>query len=114
MTRICYVFSLVAVLLSVAFSRDEAIAQEPITLRVLCYNIHYGQGMDGRYDLQRLASVISKAKPDLVALQEVDVGVNRSGRIHQAQELGRLTGMSVRFGPTQHYQGGLYGNAKSG
>ena len=49
-------------------------------LRVLCYNIHYGQGTDGCYDIERLAGVINKAKPDLVALQEVDVGVERSGR----------------------------------
>jgi len=80
-------------------------------LRVLCYNIHYGQGMDGNYDIPRLAAVINQAKPDLVALQEVDVGVLRSGRVHQAQELSRLTGMAVRFGPTQHYEGGLFGNA---
>ncbi len=81
------------------------------TLRVLCYNIHYGQGMDGKYDVARLAAVISEAKPDLVALQEVDVGVKRSGRVHQLQRLGELTGMAVRFGPTQHYEGGLFGNA---
>jgi endonuclease/exonuclease/phosphatase family metal-dependent hydrolase len=88
-----------------------AIEDEPTTIRVLCYNIHYGQGNDGRYDIQRLADVIKQLKPDLVALQEVDVGVMRSGRIHEAQMLGELTGMSVRYGPTQHYQGGLYGNA---
>lgn len=81
------------------------------TLRVLCYNIHYGQGNDGGYDVQRLADVIKQQQPDLVALQEVDVGVRRSGRVHQAQLLGELTGMSVRYGPTQHYQGGLFGNA---
>ena len=85
--------------------------QEPQPLRVLCYNIHYGQGNDGEYDLGRLAAVIRDADPDLVALQEVDVVVERSGRVHQAQELARLTGMAVRYGPTQHYQGGLYGNA---
>ena len=86
-------------------------AAEPARLRVLCYNIHYGQGTDGKYDLERLANVIKKAKPDLVALQEVDVGVKRSGRVHQARRLGDLTGMAVRFGPTQHYEGGLFGNA---
>lgn len=86
-------------------------AAEPGRLRVLCYNIHYGQGNDGRYDLERLAGVINEAKPDLVALQEVDVGVERSGRVHQAQRLAELTGMVVRFGPTQHYEGGLFGNA---
>lgn len=80
-------------------------------LRVLCYNIHYGQGTDGNYDLPRLARVIAAAKPDLVALQEVDVGAKRSDRVHQAQRLAELTGMAVRFGPTQHYEGGLFGNA---
>lgn len=86
-------------------------ADEPVTLRVLCYNIHYGQGTDGEYNLQRLADVINAAKPDLVALQEVDVGVERSGRLHEARRLAELTNMAVRYGPTQHYQGGLYGNA---
>jgi endonuclease/exonuclease/phosphatase family metal-dependent hydrolase len=86
-------------------------AAEPATLRVLCYNIHYGQGMDGVYDIPRLAKAIQAAKPDLVALQEVDVGVRRSGQVHQIQELGKLTGLTARFGPTQHYEGGLFGNA---
>lgn len=86
-------------------------AEESRTLRVLCYNIHYGQGTDGVYDIPRLAKVINETKPDLVALQEVDVGVGRSARIHEARELGSLTEMAVRFGPTQHYDGGLYGNA---
>lgn len=86
-------------------------AEQSRTLRVLCYNIHYGQGNDGQYDLERLAAVIAQAKPDLVALQEVDVGVKRSGRVHEARRLGELTGMAVRFGPTQHYEGGLFGNA---
>ena len=81
------------------------------TIRVLCYNIHYGQGTDGLYDVERLAKVIKQSQPDFVALQEVDVGVKRSGRVHQARQLAELTGMAVRFGPTQHYQGGLYGNA---
>ena len=55
-------------------------APEPTKLRILCYNIHWALGMDGKYDVERIADVINKAKPDLVALQEVDVGVERSGR----------------------------------
>ena len=103
--------SLLAASLAVAAVDSQARAAEPTRLRVLSYNIHYGQGTDGRYDLQRLAAVINEAKPDLVALQEVDVGVKRSGRIHQARRLAELTAMAVRFGPTQHYEGGLFGNA---
>ncbi len=80
------------------------------SIRVLCYNIHYGQGNDGVYDVERLAKVIEATKPDLVALQEIDVMVERSGRVHQILELGKLTGMASRYGPTQHYQGGLFGN----
>lgn len=86
-------------------------AEEPGTLRVLCYNIHYGQGNDGEYNLQRLADVIKASKPDLVALQEVDVGVKRSGRLHEVRILGELTNLKSHFGPTQHYEGGLFGNA---
>lgn len=99
----CFIFALF-----VAGTAPNSTAE---SLRVLCYNIHYGQGNDGQYDVQRLASVIKQAKPDLVALQEVDVGVERSGRVHQARRLAELTGLSVRYGPTQHYQGGLFGNA---
>lgn len=88
-----------------------ATANEPLTLRVLCYNIQYGRGMDGVYDIPRLAEVIKATQPDLVALQEVDVMVARSGRVHQARELGKLTGLQALYGPTQHYQGGLFGNA---
>jgi endonuclease/exonuclease/phosphatase family metal-dependent hydrolase len=107
-----FVFALlVAARLVVVADDFHARAAEPTSLRVLCYNIHYGQGTDGRYDLQRLANVINEAKPDLVALQEVDVGVKRSGRVHQARRLAELTAMAVRFGPTQHYEGGLFGNA---
>lgn len=97
--------------LAAFLSPSISCAQQKTTLRVLCYNIHYGQGTDGVYDVPRLAEVIRRTKPDLVALQEVDVGVKRSDRMHEARMLGELTGMAVRFGPTQHYEGGLFGNA---
>lgn len=90
---------------------DGSAADTTSQLRVLCYNIHWAKGTDDRYDVPRLAEVIRRTKPDLVALQEVDVGVRRSGRVHEAQRLADLTGMAVRFGPTQHYEGGLFGNA---
>lgn len=92
-------------------SDASAAEQTSQSLRILCYNIHYGQGTDKVYDIPRLAEVIKAAKPDLVALQEVDVGVKRSGRVHQVQRLAKLTGLAARFGPTQHYEGGLFGNA---
>ncbi|MDA1232256.1 MAG: endonuclease/exonuclease/phosphatase family protein [Planctomycetota bacterium] len=101
----------VFMLLIFSLAARAVIAEDPATLRVLSYNIHYGQGNDGEYNLERLANVITATKPDLVALQEVDVGVKRSGRIHELRDLGKLTLLAARFGPTQHYEGGLFGNA---
>ena len=102
---------LTAISLVFSNSLDTQRAHAADSVRVLCYNIHYGQGTDGKYDVARLAKVIAQTKPDLVALQEVDVGVKRSNRVHEAQRLSELTGLEVRFGPTQHYEGGLFGNA---
>ena len=103
--------AVIAFLLALASSPHAETAEPPHQLRVLCYNVHWCKGTDGKYDVARLADVINKAKPDLVALQEVDVGVKRSGRVHDVRELSKLTGLAARFGPTQHYEGGLFGNA---
>jgi len=80
-------------------------------LRVLSYNIHHGEGVDHKLDLQRIAGVIKSANPDWVALQEVDKGTRRTDRVDQPAELARLTGMNVVFGGNIRYQGGDYGNA---
>lgn len=86
-------------------------APDPPTLRVLTYNIHHGQGEDGVFDLERIARVIKSVKPDLVALQEVDKGTERSSGVDQAAVLGELTGMHVVFGEAMPYDGGSYGEA---
>ena len=110
-------FPLNVAFLVVAFSAacgvaDPAAADEPAaprTLRVLTYNIHHGEGTDARFDLPRIAKVITDAKPDVVAVQEVDVKTRRSGGADQAAELGRLTGMHVAFGKAIDYESGQYG-----
>lgn len=83
----------------------------PTTLRVLTYNIHHGEGRDGRFDLSRVADVITSAQADLVALQEVDQGTERAGGVHQLAELERLTDMHATFGKAMDYEGGGYGVA---
>lgn len=80
-------------------------------LRILTYNIHHGAGMDGKIDLQRTARVIQAARPDLVALQEVDRQSRRAGGVDQAAKLGELTGMNVAFGRAMDFDGGQYGVA---
>lgn len=85
------------------------LAAEP--LRLVAYNIHHGEGMDGKIDLERIARVIAAEKPDLVALQEVDEKCKRSGSVDQAAELAKLLKMDHRFGKFMDYQGGRYGLA---
>jgi len=90
---------------------NAAPAEEPLRLRVLTYNIHHGAGTDGRLDLERIAEVIKRQRPDVVALQEVDNGTRRTGGVDQAAELGRLTKMHAAFGKAMDYDGGEYGEA---
>jgi endonuclease/exonuclease/phosphatase family metal-dependent hydrolase len=80
-------------------------------LRVLSYNIHHGEGTDGKLDLERIARVIRSANPDVAALQEVDQQTRRTGHVDQAAELARLTQMHVVFGKNIDFEGGGYGNA---
>ena len=56
--------------------------------------------MDGRVDLARIAHVIEILKADVIALQELDRGWERSGGVDQVAELERMTGQSLFFCPT--------------
>jgi endonuclease/exonuclease/phosphatase family metal-dependent hydrolase len=85
--------------------------ETPLTVRVLSYNIHHGEGTDWRVDLVRLGGVIRRLDPDLVSLQEVDVDTARSGGINQVAELARQTAMHAEFGKAMDFDGGSYGVA---
>lgn len=85
--------------------------KEQHTLRVVSYNIKHGRGMDGVVDLNRIADVIRKLDPDLLALQEVDKFCERSGSRDIAKELGEMLNMEHSFGKFMDYQGGEYGMA---
>ena len=82
-----------------------------VALRVMSYNIKHGRGMDDVVDLERAAAVIRRVRPDVVTLQEVDVGCLRSGSVDEAQRLGALSGMHAVFGRFMDYDGGEYGMA---
>jgi len=97
------------VLLLLVWTTDDP--SVPATLRVLTYNIHHGEGTDGRFDLSRTAGLITTAEPDLVALQEVDQGTDRAGGVDQVAELARLTSLHAAFGKAMDYGGGAYGVA---
>lgn len=79
-------------------------------LTVMTYNIHHGRGRDGRVDLKRICAVIQEGEPDLVALQEVDLGMTRSERLDQGRELADLLEMHHVAGHNWYLGEGAYGN----
>jgi len=79
--------------------------------RLMTFNIHHGEGMDGVIDLDRIATLITNHQADIVALQEVDRGTERTGRIDMPAELARRTGLTAVFSNNYHFGGGEYGNA---
>src|SRR5712671_3348280 len=81
----------------------------PLTVRVLTYNIHHGEGTDGEFDLPRLARIIEGTQADLIALQEVDQATDRASGVNELNELARLTHLHAAFGKAMDFQGGAYG-----
>ena len=85
-------------------------AQRENTQRLMSFNIHHGEGMDGKMDITRVGDVILSVNPEAVALQEIDSVVNRSGNINTMQLLAQQTGMHPTFGHSILHDGGKYGN----
>ena len=56
-------------------------------MKIVTYNIQYGRGRDGRFDLDRIADEIRGA--DVMALQEVECFWSRSGGVDQPRLLSR-------------------------
>lgn len=112
MTRFkALMFSLLSLTLGTVGCQQPHAAAAPKTLRVMTYNIHHGEGLDGKVDLLRIAELIKAEGADLVGLQEVDRGTERTQRRDFPAELAALTGMTCVFSNNYAYQGGEYGNA---
>lgn len=101
----------VCLFLAWCFTASVAMQAAEHTFRVMSYNIHHGEGIDGKLDIERIAALIKAEKADIVALQEVDKGTERTQRRNLAAELAQLTGMSFVFSNNYSFQGGEYGNA---
>ena len=82
-----------------------------MTTRIMTYNVHSCVGVDGRLDVGRIAAVIAQAKPDIVALQELDVGRSRTGGIDQAHAIASRLGMGFHFNCTVRVEEEQYGDA---
>ena len=57
-------------------------------MKIVTYNIQFGLGKDGRFDLERIASEVDGA--DIIALQEVERYWQRSGYVDQPAQIGQI------------------------
>ncbi|WJG09172.1 endonuclease/exonuclease/phosphatase family protein [Aliiglaciecola sp. LCG003] len=80
-------------------------------IRLLTYNVHNCLGMDGKVSPRRIARVIAQYKPDIIALQELDIGRQRSFNVNQVRIISEYLNMYFHFHPSMHFEQGSYGNA---
>ncbi|GGK45973.1 MULTISPECIES: endonuclease/exonuclease/phosphatase family protein [Flavobacteriaceae] len=78
-------------------------------VKVLSFNILHGATTKGDFDLDVIANVIKKTKPDFVAMQEVDYKTNRAHKYDLVTELGWRTKLIPLFAKAMSYDGGEYG-----
>ncbi|RPE13267.1 endonuclease [Chitinophaga lutea] len=104
---------LLAVMSAGCTASRQATAQAD-QVNILCYNIHHANppSVKDRIDIPAIAKVIAGTAPAIVALQEVDVHTDRSGKeLHQAEALAKQFGMQYFFAKGIDYGGGEYGVA---
>jgi endonuclease/exonuclease/phosphatase family metal-dependent hydrolase len=79
--------------------------------RIVTYNVHRCVGNDRRLNVARVANVLAELKPDIVALQELDVGRARTGGVDQAHEIARRLDMACHFHAALTVEEERYGDA---
>ncbi len=93
-----------------AFLRGTQNAERK-TIRVMTYNVHGCVGMDGKLSPRRIADCIAQYEPDIVALQEVDVGRLRSGQKDQAMIIAKYLNMEHHFHAAMQVSEEQFGDA---
>jgi endonuclease/exonuclease/phosphatase family metal-dependent hydrolase len=105
-------FLLFILLLAFTYCSGPKQATAMNALTVMSYNIHHANppSKPNFIDIDAIAAVINQQKPDIVALQEVDVNTGRSG-INEAVILAEKTKMNFYFAKAIDHDGGDYGVA---
>jgi endonuclease/exonuclease/phosphatase family metal-dependent hydrolase len=85
--------------------------EPPPLIRIMTYNVHGCRGRDRKWLPQRIAEVVASAEPDIVALQELDAGRPRSGKVDQAEMIALALGMKAQFFPAMQVLEEKYGDA---
>jgi len=79
--------------------------------RIVTYNVHRCVGNDRRLDVARVAAVLARLNPDIVALQELDVGRRRTDHVDQAHEIAQRLDMACHFHAALQVEEERYGDA---
>lgn len=82
-------------------------APAPESLRVVSYNMHGGMSSS----LDTIAAVLQDLDADVIALEEVDRGVGRSGLVDQDQVLADELGYETAFAAARRREDGDFGVA---
>ncbi|HRD28633.1 MAG TPA: endonuclease/exonuclease/phosphatase family protein [Caulobacter sp.] len=77
----------------------------------MTYNVHRCVGVDRKLNVERVAEVIAACRPDIVALQELDVGRARTRGVDQAHRLAELLQMRAHFNAALTVEEERYGDA---
>lgn len=77
----------------------------------MTYNVHGCVGLDFRRSEARIAAVIAGQAPDIVALQELDLGRRRSAGVDQAALIADRLGFARHFHPAMRTADEHYGDA---
>ena len=99
-------------LLSCSSNKIQTDVATKNAVSVMTYNVHHCNPPEkvNVIDADAIATVIRNQHADLVAVQEVDVNTNRSGKINQAELLAQKAGYPYHyFGKAMDYDGGQYG-----
>jgi endonuclease/exonuclease/phosphatase family metal-dependent hydrolase/Icc-related predicted phosphoesterase len=79
------------------------------TVSIMNYNIRNAKGLDEITDYQRLADVIWREAPDVIAVQELDSVTGRSKGVDVLREIAGRVLMYHVYGASIPYDGGKYG-----
>ncbi len=84
-------------------------ANDAQEFKFMSYNIRNCKGMDNSLDIERVAAVIKKQMPTIVAIQEADSVTNRYEGRYILGDLAQKCNMNAVYAPAINFGGGKYG-----
>ena len=90
---------------------DASMLEDNAELRLLTFNIRHGVDENGVEGLDSIIESIKETGAEIIALQEVDRFMPRSGFKDQAKEIAKALGYNYVYGETINLLGIKYGNA---